>query len=348
MRAVPHQVMFHNVQSDVDSQTPPVAPPSDYLAISIGYQHARPNNETAPAQDYLDSIADDLDMHYDVLHSFFQGDGTKTWKALLIKQTQKHLPHSNAPNYIIGFQGAGEPGMKLGVISSMLFGLDRELLNEINVEIKKWIKYHEIDGIHAILGHSSGSMFVKNVFGEDDLKSLKDPYMITFNGYDPLHSTGLRQLDLRSQGELFSPCMGAKDLITVCSTQPGMDAEEVHYLEAFDLDNVTWQMLDQAAGGRYKFPASQEEVGHASQCNMDILQNGDTDNSVSCTEAFGEEILLVARRLLDQVLRQLCRLYDRLVVGGGLRSRQSVRSFLFRNVFNFVNYFILDSRVFLF
>ena len=189
LRAVMHQVKFHVVQSDADSQTPPVGSPSDYRWISdavYAREAKKDSANTTLAQSYLDSIADNLEMHYEVLQGrLFEGHGTQIshfqqWNVILVKQTPKDSQQSDAePNYIIGFEGTSNAGDWLAGISSFFNDVDDELLNEMNVEIKKWIKKHDIEAIHALTGHSSGCMFVKNVFGEDDLKSLQDPWMIT-------------------------------------------------------------------------------------------------------------------------------------------------------------------------
>ena len=51
-------------------------------------------------------------------------------------------------------------------------------------------------------------------------------------------------------------------------------------------------MLDQAADGRYEFPVSDVKPhGKVSQCNENILEDGDSDQYPSCMHVFGEDLL---------------------------------------------------------
>ena len=290
------------VQTDVQSQTPPVSSPSDYRWISQAvYEHGKEKDSTSTklAQAFLDEYENVLEMKYDVLQSrLFEGHDTidsliQTWNVILVKQTPKQSSGGEAEtNYIVAFEGTATPGDWISDAASMMTHPDKELFGEMNAEIKTWLDHYNIDNIHALTGHSAGCMFVKGVFSQEDLKKFNDPYQITFNGYDPYHTTGPRQLDLRDQGDAVSACVGAKDVITVCSTKPDMGIIASHHLLSFDFEGVTWQMLDQAAGGRYNFPATRVK-GHDSQvtrCNLNILENQTSNGHLSCLTIFGNEI----------------------------------------------------------
>ena len=66
------QAKVHSLQQDVEPQTPPVGPPSDYWYIAqAAYEHESTEDSTnnTLAQQFLYNKTYRLDMHYEVLQS---------------------------------------------------------------------------------------------------------------------------------------------------------------------------------------------------------------------------------------------------------------------------------------
>lgn len=271
-----------------------------------------------------------LSGNYTAIKSYlFQGDTPdrdrptlteQFWNVLLVEQTLDN----NQKEYIIAFEGT-EPsylGSWLADVVS-LGQLDTKLFNAMNSAIQKWLdELTASDGtkptVQAIIGHSAGCMFVKNVFTDEDLAAMGNPYLICFNGYDPRlgarHRRHRREIHLRTAGDSVSGCVGSdrfnstntisrgdfeitdfepNRLVTVCSLNP-TSIIKTHKPSSYELTGVTWKAIDTASGNFYNFAhdgnAFSDESAGLTACNRKRLrdqQRGDMQYNRWATRCAG-------------------------------------------------------------
>lgn len=192
------------------------------------------------------------------------------WNVILVEQRHESI---DGPNYIVSFEGTDAPGDWVAdAIDKFL--IPHPLLKDMATQVTAWMSEHSIHKMHALTGHSAGAMFVKYSFDTSgqDYERIGAPYLITLNGFDPRPQKGPRQIDIRVTGDAVSACLGAREPISVCSTQPHMGIVGSHHLASFDLEDVTWSLLDQSnRHGFVHYPRSMRQTDAFKRCNAGIL-----------------------------------------------------------------------------
>ena len=170
--------------------------------------------------------------------------------------------------YILAFEGTHTAGDWVADVV-WFFDSPHNLFEQMNTEITAWLGELKIDTIHALVGHSAGDMFVKNVFSQSELEKYGTPWQISFNGYDKSHSMGPRMIDIRDQGDVVSACFGAESPVLVCSSD-AKSIGDTHLLPSFELENVTWDIINAKADNRFELSTAAPPPPPPSPCPKKI------------------------------------------------------------------------------
>ena len=176
--------------------------------------------------------------------------------------------------YILSFEGTTHTGDWVGNLLTKAIK-PWGMIKNMRKVLDEWFDLYNIAAIDGITGHSAGAVFAKYVFDQDELLEIGDPWIVTFDGFDPDVASGPRQIDIRGTGDVVSTCVGPKDPITLCTVEPNMGVIESHAIKNLDIDDVTWALLD--LNDRYHFvktPENTRETDRFKTCNAHLLDPG--------------------------------------------------------------------------
>ncbi len=157
------------------------------------------------------------------------------------------------------------------------------MLGVVRDQLFQWMKDFNISKYHAFVGHSAGALFVKYTMDEHELKSVGDPWLITFNGFDPKHSAGPNQVNFRTTGDRVSGCWGSSLTVTVCSLEypKNMGVAGSHHLASFDLMGLTFPLMNDDNywdfGNRSQYGVLLEEDPAFKRCNKRLFKEEQHD-----------------------------------------------------------------------